>query len=136
MPHPTHQDQALHQFPQPGLLGRRTPATISFTGPKPIRISVTAGIPPEATLRGRRPPRSGPPIDTNPEMNVDRAQMGLEMEAGQGEELGPGPRIVTQLSHQSRGDGRRTGCRHTTQGHARVLGVEHHTHALGLQVVL
>ena len=34
MPDPAVTDQVLHQFPQPGPLEKRTPATISFTSPK------------------------------------------------------------------------------------------------------
>ena len=42
MPDPTVADRVLHQFPQPGLLEKRTPATISFTSPK---LSRKASLP-------------------------------------------------------------------------------------------
>jgi hypothetical protein len=60
MPDPPVAERVLHQFPQPGLLEKRTPATISFTSPKLTRKSSLPGSLPRppyvATARGERPP--------------------------------------------------------------------------------
>ena len=60
MPDPLVAEQALHQFPQPGPLEERTPATISFTSPKLSRKSSLPGSLPRppyvATARGERLP--------------------------------------------------------------------------------
>src|SRR5215469_599362 len=47
--------------------------------------------------------------------------------AGQGEELRPRTRIGAQRAVQRRGDGRGPAGSHSAQGHAGVLGLEHHT---------
>jgi hypothetical protein len=60
MPGPPVAERALHQFPQPGLLEKRTPATISFTSPKLTRKSSRPGSLPRppyvAIVRGKRIP--------------------------------------------------------------------------------
>lgn len=51
-----------HQFPQPGLLERRAPVTISFTSPKLTRKPPHPGAPPEVTVRDHRPSPGGPQV--------------------------------------------------------------------------
>ena len=60
MPDPPVADRVLHQFPQPGPLEKRTPATISFTSPKLSRKASLPGSLPRppyvAAARGERLP--------------------------------------------------------------------------------
>lgn len=57
--------KSLDRFPQPGLLERRAPATIFFPEPEAQPKTVTAGTPPEATLRGHRSTTSGHVLRTS-----------------------------------------------------------------------
>ena len=60
MPDPLVAERVLHQFPQQGLLEKRTPATISFTSPKLSRKASLPGSLPRppyvATACGKRLP--------------------------------------------------------------------------------
>jgi len=51
-----------HQFPEPGLLERRAPPTISFTSPKLTRKPPLPGTPPEVTVRDHHPSPGGPQV--------------------------------------------------------------------------
>ena len=55
---------------------------------------------------------------------------------GEGEELLPRARVVAQQAVQGRGDGAGAGCLDAAQGHAQVLGLEHHPDALGRELGL
>ncbi len=54
-----------HQFPQPGLLGRLTRSDDQVNEPEALRFHVTAGIPPEATLRDHPPVTRKAPQSTS-----------------------------------------------------------------------
>ena len=60
--HALSRTRASHQFPQPGLLERRTPATISFTSPKLTRKPSPPGPSPEVTVRDHHLLPGGPSV--------------------------------------------------------------------------
>jgi len=71
---PAPATRAHHQFPEPGSPERRAPATISFTGHNGHPRSVTAGTPPEATLRDRSRPLAGAPHGYKPSIRSEQPE--------------------------------------------------------------
>src|SRR5687767_9575175 len=56
--------------------------------------------------------------------------------AGEGEELGPGAVVLAEQAVHRGGDGERSRGLDAAERHAEVLGLEHHAHALGGEVLL